>query len=349
MRTAHGQQGPRGDFKRSKVSAFIVQHSVLAFAPALFLALCVSAQAQQAKKVPRIGFLHGTSFSVASSRTEAFRQGLGELGYVEGKSIFIEWRFSEGKRDRERSLAEELVRLKVEVIVTSGSTITRAVKAATVTIPIVMAQDPDPVGNGFVASLARPGANITGLSNLGPELSGKRLELLKEAVPRLGRVAVFGTSTFPGNAQIVRETELAAGALKLQLQYLDVLDPKDLQIAFRAATKGRAEALLVLAGAVFTSQRTQLADLAVKNRLPAMYYDTDFVEDGGLMTYGANRADLARRAATYVDKILKGANPAELPVEQPKKFEFIVNLKAAKQIGLTIPPNVLARADKVIR
>jgi putative ABC transport system substrate-binding protein len=306
------------------------------------------AEAQQPAKIPQIGYLAG-SLSANVARREAFRQGLRELGYVEGKNIVVEYRYAEGKLDRERTFVAELVRLKVDVIVTVGSTSTRAAKEATATIPIVMAQDPDPIGNGFVASLARPGGNITGLSNLGPELSGKRLELLKEVVPRLGRVAVFGTSTFPGNAQILRETELAAGALKVQLQYLDVLDPKDIETAFRGAHKGRAEAVLVLAGPVFTSQRTQLADLAVKSRLPAIYYATEFVEDGGLMTYGANRADLARRAATYVDKILKGAKPADLPVEQPIKFEFVINLGAAKQIGLTIPPNVLSRADRVIK
>jgi len=315
----------------------------------MLFALRLPAQAQQPTKIPRIGFLGGTSLSAISTRREAFRHGLRELGYIEGKNIVIEWRYAEGKPDRERELAAELVRLKVDVIVTGGSNVTRAAKEATATIPIVMTQDPDPVGNGFVASLARPGGNITGLSNLGPELSGKRLELLKEVVPRLTRVAVFGTSTFLGNAQILRETELAAGALRVQLQYLDVLDPKDIETAFREASKGRAEAVLVLAGPVFTSQRTQLANLAVKSRLPAIYYATEFVEDGGLMTYGANRSDLARRAATYVDKILKGTKPAELPVEQPKKFEFIINLKAAKQIGLTIPPNVLVRADRVIK
>jgi ABC-type uncharacterized transport system substrate-binding protein len=312
---------------------------------AMLFAPCSFAEAQQPGKIPRIGYLGGT----ATARIDAFRQGLRELGYVEGKNVVIESRFTEGKPDRLAALAAELVRLKVDVIVTAGSNPTRAAKEATATIPIVMAQDPDPVGNGFVASLARPGGNITGLSNLGPELSGKRLELLKEVVPRVKRVAVFGTSTFPGNAQILRETELAAGAFRLQLQYLDVLDPKNIETAFRAASKGRAEAVLVLAGPVFTSQRPQLADLAVKSRLPAIYYATEFVEDGGLMTYGANRSDLSRRAATYVDKILKGTKPADLPVEQPKKFEFIINLKAAKQIGLTIPPNVLARADKVIR
>jgi putative ABC transport system substrate-binding protein len=307
-----------------------------------------AAAAQQPTKIPRIGFLGG-SLSATATRVEAFRQGLRELGYVEGKNIIIEWRYAEGEPDHERKFAAELVRLKVDVIVTAGSTSTRAAKEATATIPIIMTQDPDPVGNGFVASLARPGGNITGLSNLGPELSGKRLELLKEVVPRLTRVAVFGTSSFAGNAQILREVELAAGVLKVKLQYLDVLGPKDIETAFRGASKGRAQAVLVLAGGVFTTQRTQLAALAVKSQLPARYYATDFVEDGGLMTYGANRSDLARRAATYVDKILKGAKPAELPVEQPKKFEFIINLKAAKQIGLTIPPNVLVRADRVIK
>ena len=345
---------PQSDNRKSKTCPELcrsIQNRKWAGLFAIVVALTVfgvRAEAQQPTKVPRIGLLGGSG-SAESARTEAFRQGLRELGYFEGKNIVIEWRDAEGKPDRQRALAVELVRLKIDVLVTTGSGATRAAKKATATIPIVMAQDPDPIGNGFVASLARPGGNITGLSNLGPELSGKRLELLKEAVPRLTRVAVFGTSTFPGNAQILRETERAAGALRVQLQYLDVLDPKDIETAFRGASKGRAEAVLVLAGSIFTSQRTQLAALAVKNRLPAIYYATEFVEDGGLMTYGANRADLARRAATYVDKILKGAKPADLPVEQPTKFEFIINLKAAKQIGLTIPPNVLARADKVIR
>jgi putative ABC transport system substrate-binding protein len=324
-----------------KLSIFIFVTVLLA--PVLF------ADAQQPTKVPRIGYLTASSLSAQSDRIEALRQGLRELGYVEGKNIVIEWRSGEGKIDRLPALAAELVRLKVNVIVTAGSNLTRAAKEATTTIPIIMAQDPDPVGNGFVANLARPGGNITGLSNLGPELSGKRLELLKEVVPKLTRVAVFGTSTFPGNTSILKETELAAAALKIQLQYLDVLEPKDIETAFQRASKGRAEAVLLLAGRVFTSQRTQLAELAVKSRLPAIYYAAEFVEDGGLMTYGANRADLARRAATYVDKILKGAKPADLPVEQPKKFEFIINLKAAKQIGLTIPPNVLVRADKIIK
>jgi len=315
----------------------------------LLFVLHVSTGAQQPKKVPRIGFLAALSLSAVSARIEAFRQGLRELGYVEGKNIVIEWRYAEGKPERMRELAAELVRLQVDVIVTAGPASTRPAKEATVTIPIVMAFDVDPVGSGFVASLARPGGNITGLSSLAPEISGKQLELLKEIIPRLSRVAVLGNSTNPGNAQALTETELAAGALGVKLQNLDILGRKDIDPAFRAASKGRADALLVLTNPIATSQRTQITDLAVKNRLPAIYDRPEFVEDGGLMTYGVSSTDLFRRAATYVDRILKGAKPADLPVEQPKKFEFIVNLKAAKQIGLTIPPNVLARADKVIK
>ena len=325
----------------SKLTCFVLS--------AALLALSFPAQAQQPLKVPRIAFLSAVSPSSISPRTEAFRQGLRELGYVEGKSIVIEYRWAEGKFDRLPDLAAELVRLKVDVILSGGPTATRPAKEATVTIPIVMAFDDDPVGSGFVASLARPGGNITGLSTLAPEISGKQLELLKEIVPRLSRVAVFGTSTRSGNAQALREIELAAGALGVQLQYLEVLDAKDIEAVFRAASKGRADAVLALASPTLLFQRTQIADLAVKNRLPAIYDRAEFVEDGGLMTYSVSITDLFRRAATYVDKILKGAKPADLPVEQPTKFEFIVNLKAAKQIGLTIPPNVLARADKVIR
>ena len=313
------------------------------------VAVGVIAEAQQSTKVPRIGFLTGVSLSANSGRTEAFRQGLRDLGYVEGKNIFIEWRSAEGKADRLPGLAAELVRLKVEVIVTGGSTSNRAAKEATTTIPIVMARDDDPVGSGFVASLARPGGNITGLSTLAPELSGKRVELLTEVAPRLFRVAVFGTSTRPGNAQALKEIELAAGALGVKLQYLDVLGPKDIETAFQAASKGRAGAVLVLESAITFSQRTQVVDLAAKNRLTAVYGPPEYVEAGGLMSYGVNINDLFRRAATYVDKILKGTKPADLPVEQPTKFEFIINLKAAKQIGVTIPQSVLFRADKVIK
>ena len=306
------------------------------------------AQAQQPAKVPRIGFLAATEAANVTARTEAFRQGLRELGYVEGKSIVVDYRYAQGNADRERALAG-LVRLKVDVIVTTGPTVTRNAKEATTTIPIVFAQDGDPVASGFVASLARPGGNLTGLSNLSPELSGKRLEFLKEIVPKLSRVAVIGSSIEPNTAQIVKETELAAGALKVKVQYLDVLSSKDIETAFRAATKERADGAVLLGSVVFNSHRMQIVELAVKHRLPATYTRPEFVEEGGLMTYGPSINDLFRRAATDVDKILKGAKPADLPVEQPKKFEFVINLKAAKQIGLTIPPNVLARADRVIR
>ncbi len=312
-------------------------------------ALCASASAQQPAKVPRIGYLAATAASANSTRIEAFRQGLRELGYVEGKNIVIEWRYAGGKPDRLIALAVELVRLKVDAIVTAGPSPTRAAKEATGAIPIVMAFDPDPVGNGFVASLARPGGNITGLSTLYPEISGKQLELLREIVPTLSRVAVIGTATGANTALALKETELAAGALGVKFQFLEVRGSKDIETAFQAASKGRADAVLVLESSIFVVQRPQIADLAVKTRLPAMYSRREYVEDGGLMSYGTNFADLSRRAASYVDKILKGAKPADLPVEQPTKFEFIINLKAAKRISLTIPPNVLARADRVIK
>ena len=319
---------------------------------AIFLSLlgCVGmAAAQQAKKVPRIGFLGSVSPSTISARVEAFRQGLHELGYMEGKNIVIEYRYAEGKPDRLPALAAELVRLKVGVIVTAGPPSTRSAKQATATIPIVMAFDDDPVGSGFVASLARPGGNVTGLSALSPEISGKQLELLKEIAPKISRVAVLGNATNPGSPQALREINLAADALGVQLQYLEVGAPKDIETAFQAASKERANAVLVVSAAVLFSQRKQIVDLAIKSRLPAIYNRPEYVEDGGLVFYGVSYTDLHRRAATYVEKILKGAKPADLPVEQPKKFEFIVNLKAAKQIGLTIPPNVLARADRVIK
>jgi putative ABC transport system substrate-binding protein len=315
----------------------------------MLLAVGVTAQAQQPKKVPRIGFLIGSSPAAIAARIEAFRQGLRDLGYVEGKNIVIEWRYAEGKLDRLPALAAELVRLKIDIIGTGSPATTRAAKEATVTIPIVMAQDTDPVANGFVASLARHGGNITGLSTLAPELSGKQLELLKETVPRLSRMAVLGNSTLPGNAQALKEMELAAGAFKVQLQYVDVLDLKDIETAFRAVSKGRADAVLVLGNPIFLSQRIQITDLAVKSRLPAIYERPEYVDDGGLMTYGVNINELYRRAATYVDKILKGAKPADLPVEQPTKFELWINLKTAKQIGLTVPQRVLLKADRVIK
>jgi putative tryptophan/tyrosine transport system substrate-binding protein len=317
---------------------------------AMLFVLCIPTQAQQPAKIPRIGYLVGSPLSPISDRTNAFRQSLRELGYVEGKNVVIEWRSAEGNRDRQRALAAELVRLNVDIIVASSGGDTRAAKEATATIPIVMASADDPVASGFVASLARPGGNITGLSTLSPELSGKRLELLKETVPKLSRVAVFGTSSSPGNAQVRKEIELAADAFRVKLQYLDVLTTKDIEPAFHAAVKGRADAVLeVVSGSIRSGQRKEIAALAIKNRLPVMLERPEFVEAGGLMSYGLSLPDLDRRAAVYVDKILKGAKPANLPVEQPKKFEFVINLKAAKQIGLTIPPNVLARADRVIK
>jgi putative tryptophan/tyrosine transport system substrate-binding protein len=315
----------------------------------IFLA-SASAEPQQPTKIPRIGFLTGAPLASQAARNEAFRQGLRELGYVEGKNIVIEWRSWEGKLDRQRAFAADLVRLKVDVIVTAGSGDTRATKEATSTIPIVMIAAGDAVGSGFVSSLARPGGNITGLSNLRPELSGKRLELLKETVSRLSRVAVFASSAGSDYVQIQKELQLAAGAFGVKVQFLDILSPKDVEAAFQAAVRGWADAVLFrVAGPQASFQLPQIAAFAVKSRLPAIYDRAEYVEAGGLMSYGVSIVDLAHRAATYVDKILKGASPAELPVEQPTKFEFIVNLKAAKQIGLTIPPNVLARADKVIK
>ena len=306
-------------------------------------------EAQQQTKLPRIGFLAGVSRTAISARMEAFRQGLRELGYVEGKNVVIESRYAEENINRLPALAAELVRLKVDIIITGGPPAIRSAKEATSIIPIVMGFDNDPVGNGFVVSLARPGGNVTGLSALSPEISGKQLELLKEIVPKLSRVAVIGSSAEPANARTLGETEYAAKTFGVKLQYLDVLDPKDIETAFREAIKGRADAALVLPSPFAFGERIQLVDLAAKHRIPAMYGSSEYVEPGGLMTYGVSFTDLFRRAAYYVDKILKGAKPAELPVEQPTKFELLINLNAAKQISLTIPPNVLARADKVIK
>jgi putative tryptophan/tyrosine transport system substrate-binding protein len=326
-----------------------VNHKGTLFLLAASVLICFHlAEAQQAKKIPKIGWLTGGGVSTETG--EAFRQGLRELGYVEGKNIVIEWRVAEGKRDRVSALAAELVHLKVDVIITGSATDTRAAKAATATIPIVMTNDGDPVGNGFVASLGRPGGNITGLSTLSPEISGKRLELLKEIVPKLSRVAVFGTSTSASNARELKEVQLAAAALGVNLQYLDVVGAKDIESAFRAAAKERSDAALMnVSGGIAGFKRKEILELAVKNRLPVAYHRREYVEAGGLMSYGVNALELDRRAATYVDKILKGAKPAELPVEQATKFEFVINLKAAKQIGLPIPQWTLTKADKVIR
>jgi putative ABC transport system substrate-binding protein len=308
------------------------------------------AEAQKPPKVPRIGFLTGSSLSSQLARNEAFRQSLRELGYVEGKDISIEWRSYEGNLDRQRAFADELVRLKVDIIVAVGSGDIQAAKEATSTIPIVMMVGGDPVASGFIASLARPGGNITGLATLRPELSGKRLELLKEIVPKLSRVAVVVSPRNRDYAMEKKEIELAAAALGIKLRILDVKIPKDVEMAFQAAGKEKCDAVLFrVSGPLAAAQRPQIAAFAVKHRLPTMYEPAEYVEAGGLVSYGVSAIDLARRAATYVDKILKGRTPAELPVEQPTKFELIVNLKAAKQIGLNIPPNVLARADKVIK
>jgi putative ABC transport system substrate-binding protein len=336
--------------QRAKNGRKLMRRNVIRLAlSAMLFAICVSAEAQQPTRVPRIGYLIG-SLSAAAVSTEAFRQGLRELGYVEGKNIIVEWRSDEGKRDRQRALVAELLGLKVDVIVAVGAGDVRIAKDATATIPIVMVQGGDPVGSGFVASLARPGGNITGLATLRPELSGKRLELLKDIVPRLSRVALFASSASADHAQVLKEAELAAGALGVKLQSLDIRSPKDFETSFQAALKGRTEAILVrVRGPILSPNRTEFAEHAVKSRLPAIYEGVEEVDAGGLMSYGVNFPDLYRRAAVYVDKILKGRKPAELPVEQPTKFEFIINLKAAKQIGLTIPPNVLARADRVIR
>jgi putative ABC transport system substrate-binding protein len=315
----------------------------------VLLAVAVIAEAQQPKKVPRIGYLAGASHAAIAFRLEAFRQGLRELGYLEGKNIGIEYRYSEGNFRRQKELAFELARANVDVIVTSGPASTRAAKEATATIPIIMTFDSDPVGSGSVASLARPGGNITGLSTLAPEISGKQLELLKEIVPKLSRVAVIGSSANPGNAQVLKEMEAVAQVFSVKLQYLDILDPKELEAAFRTASNERADAMVVLAGTIIIAQRARIADLAIKSRLPSIYERREFVEAGGLMSYGISITDLDRRAAIYVDKILKGAKPGDLPVEQPTKFELVINLKTAKQIGLTIPQRVLTRADKVIK
>ena len=317
---------------------------------AVLLALSFPAGAQQAKKIPRIGFLASVSASSDADRIEAFRQGLRELGYVEGQNVTIEYRWADGRFEQLPDLAAELVRLKVDVIVAVVTQASLAAKKATGTIPIVMVGVSDPVGSGLVASLARPGTNITGTSSMTAEIIGKLLELLKETLPKISRVAALWNPANPVfQALQLRETEVAARALGVQLQILEARGPDEIDRAFAAMVKERTKALLILGDPVFTSHRKRIADLAAKYRLPAVSGTREYVEAGGLMAYGPSFPDMHRRAATYVDKILKGTKPADLPVEQPKKFEFIINLKAAKQIRLTIPPNVLARADKVIR
>ena len=314
---------------------------------ALLCALSVSAQAQQPAKNPRIGFLSTASLGSLSPRIDAFRQGLRELSYVEGKNIAIEYRSAEGKVDRLPELAAELVRLKVECIVTAGENPTSAVKQATNTIPIIMTTVGDPIVLGFAASLARPGGNITGLSTYSADLAGKRLELLKETVPKLSRIALFSDARSVTTE--AKEREEAARLLKLQIISVDVRTLDDLENAFSSIAKSHADAFVMGTSGFFNTHQKRIVELAAKHRLPGMYIEEEFVLAGGLMTYATSIPNLYRRSATYVDKILKGAKPGDIPVEQPTKFELIINLRTAKQIGLTIPPNVLSRADKVIR
>jgi ABC-type uncharacterized transport system substrate-binding protein len=308
----------------------------------------LAARAQQARRVPRIGvLLAGTPTSFAP-RVQAFLEGLRDLGYVEGKTAAIEWRWGEDRGDRLPELAAELVRLKVDVIVTAGTPAAKALKSATGTIPIIIAIIGDPVTAGLVDSLARPGGNVTGFSIVATELSGKRLELLKEIVPGLASVAVISNVSNPQPQIELNETQLAARRLDLRLHSFPISPDTSVENAFEKIREASVQALIVLTDAVLYSQRSRILALAAGNRLPAMYFFREFVEEGGLMSYAPSDRDLFRRAASYVDKVLKGANPGDLPVEQPTKFELVVNLKTAKSLGLDVPPTLIARADEVI-
>ena len=315
---------------------------------ALLFALSYPVEAQQPGKVIRIGILNSGSVSTAKSSHDAFREALRELGYVEGKNIVFEYRYADGKLDRLPDLAAELVRAKVDIILVAGTQTTTAAKRATRTIPIVVGAASDLVGTGLVASLARPGGNITGSTRISPELSGKRLELLKETVSKVSRVAVI-LSAVTTDQDAFNEMEAAARQLGVKLQAANVRDPNEFQSAYAAMVREHADGVIILRGSFTSFHRRQLVELAVKNRLPSMCEESVWTNLGCLMSYGPDLRHLWRRAAIYVDKILKGAKPADLPVEQPTKFELAINLKTAKQIGLTIPPNVLARADRVIR
>jgi putative tryptophan/tyrosine transport system substrate-binding protein len=308
----------------------------------------LGAEAQQAGKVPRIGVLWGYSPSDVSRFGEAFRQGLASLGYVEGRNIVLQERWSEGKSDRLPSLAAELVRLNIDVIVAASTPAARAARQATKTIPIVLTLVTDPVEDGFAASLARPGGNVTGLSMMHPELTGKRLALLKEVVPKASRVAVLWSPSTPLYARLLRETEVAARASGVRLQVVEVRDSAEFDNVFATMTRDRAQALLWLPDPMFRNHLRRILDLAAKSRLPALFWSREPVEAGGLMSYGANIPDMYRQAAIFVDRILKGANPAEIPIEQPSKFELVINLKTAKALGLTIPQSLLVRADQLI-
>jgi putative ABC transport system substrate-binding protein len=308
--------------------------------------------AQERTKIPRIGYLAASGDPMTPGPlVEAFRQGLRDLGYEEGRNILIEYRYAQGDLDRVPELVKEIVRLKPDAFVSGNLAAIRAAKQATRTIPIVMILSVDPVGNGIVASLARPGGNITGLTRLTRELNGKRLELLKEMLPKIARVGLVRDASAPSSSGLaLSEYQTAAAALNIKLQSLDVHGSNpDLDGAFQTAMDAHVSALIIVRDALFNRYAKRIADLAAKNRLPSMYEGTEYIDAGGLVSYAANDADQYRRAAVYVVKILGGAKPADLPVEQPTKFELVINLKTAKQIGLTIPPNVLARADKVIK
>jgi len=315
------------------------------------LAAPLATGAQQAAKVYRIGLLGGSPPNSPGGRRawEGFFQGMRELGYVEGQNILVEGRFYGDHTDRLPALAAELVRLKVDVIVAGAPPAPEAAQRATSTVPIVMANHADPVGSGLAVSLAKPGKNVTGMSTLAPELVGKRLQLLKEAVPGISRVAVLSNPTIPSQALELKEAKVAAGSLKVQLQLLEARAPGDFAGAFSAMTKEGAGGVIILSSSMFNAERTRIAELAARSRVPAISSLREFAEAGGLMTYGINIGESFRRAATYVDKILKGARPGDLPVEQPTKFELVINLKTAKALGLTIPPSLLQRADEVIQ
>ena len=317
----------------------------------VILAFVHLAEAQQPKKVPRIGYLTSSDPATESTRSEGIRQALHDLGYVEGQNIAFEYRYAEGKLDRFPELAAELVRLKVDIIVVAGgNTLIQSAKNATKTISIVMSGSaPDPVEAGFVDSLARPGGNVTGLALLVNELAGKRLELLKEAVPKLARVAVLHDPALPPNVLELKAVQTAAPALGLTIQPWEVRGTDDFDRVFAAQNKQRPDGLYVLTGRLVTSNRKQIVGFALKSRLPSVYPQREYVDAGGLMSYGADQAESYRRVAYYVDRILKGAKPADLPVEQPTKFELVINLKTAKALNLTIPQSVLFRADKVIK
>ena len=325
--------------------------TILALCAMLF-ALCVSAEAQQPGKILRIGFLDNSTAAGSAVLVEAFRQEMSKLGWIEGKNLTIEYRFAEQKNERVPELAADLVRLKVDVIVAAATPVALAAKSATTNIPTVMVSAGDPVAAGLVASLARPGGNVTGISALATELNTKRLEVLKDAVPKLARVGLLrppGVSNLARDFQL-KELRAAALALKLKLDEIETqYDPKGLESAFQTAKQKQVDAIMTMSTRPFFAERKRIVELASKYRWPAIYPDKEFVDEGGLMSYGADYIDLYRRAAVYVDKILKGAKPADLPVQQATKFEFIINLKAAKQIALTIPVEVLARADKVIK